>query len=305
MKTLDLEAVQAFVLVADLRSFTRAADALDSTQSAISLKLKRLEDRLGHRLIERTPRMVRLSPKGEVFLQAARTLLGAHDDALGVLSRERTTLKVGISHHIVGDDLPVLLRHVHSADPGLLVEMRVSSSRDIEAEFDRGALDAALVLRHDDSRRDGETLLEEQFGWMAAPEWIHHPGEPLRLATQAYPCRVRAMAVGALDEARVPWVEVFVGGGIATIGAAAQAGLAVAALAQRVAPPGTVDVGPRLGLPSLPSREVVLYSSTSDPQVRAALRTLVSAFRSTPARMPERVRHELSAEVPQPAYQPA
>lgn len=286
MKTLDLDAVQAFVLVADLHSFTRAADALNSTQSAVSLKLKRLEARLGHRLIERTPRKVRLSRTGEVFLQAARRLLDAHDDALGALTRERTTLKVGISHHIVGHELPVLLRHVHSADPGLLVELRVSSSRDIEAEFDRGALDAALVLRHDDSRRDGEILLNEPFGWMAVPDWAHREGEPLRLATQAYPCRVRAMAVGALDEARVPWVEVFVGGGIATIGAAAQAGLAVAALALRVAPPGTVDIGSRLGLPSLPSREVVLYSSTSDAQVRAALRTLVSAFRSTPANAP-------------------
>ncbi|MDE1180848.1 LysR family transcriptional regulator [Paraburkholderia sp.] len=282
MKTLDLEAVQAFLLVADLRSFTRAADALDSTQSAISLKLKRLEERLGQRLIERTPRMVRLSPKGEIFLQAARNLLAAHDDALAALTRERTTLKVGISHHIVGGDLPVLLRHVHSADPGLLVEMRVSSSRDIEADFDRGSLDAALVLRHDDSRRDGETLMAEPFGWMATPDWPHRDGDPLRLATQAYPCRVRAMAVGALRDARLPWVEVFVGGGIATIGAAAQAGLAVAPLALRVAPVGTVDVGPRLGLPPLPSRDVVLYSATSDPQVRAALRTLVSAFRSTP-----------------------
>ncbi len=46
MRALDLEAVQAFVLVADLRSFTRAADILDTTQSAISLKLKRLEERL-------------------------------------------------------------------------------------------------------------------------------------------------------------------------------------------------------------------------------------------------------------------
>ncbi len=40
MKALDIEAVQAFVLVADLKSFTRAAEALDTTQSAISLKIK-------------------------------------------------------------------------------------------------------------------------------------------------------------------------------------------------------------------------------------------------------------------------
>ena len=50
MKVLDLDAVRAFVLVADLHSFTRAADALDTTQSAVSLKLKRLEAHLGKQL---------------------------------------------------------------------------------------------------------------------------------------------------------------------------------------------------------------------------------------------------------------
>ncbi|MBN3814779.1 LysR family transcriptional regulator, partial [Paraburkholderia sp. Ac-20347] len=62
MKPLDLDAVRAFVLVAELRSFTRAADALDTTQSAVSLKLKRLESHLGRQLLERTPRVVRLAP---------------------------------------------------------------------------------------------------------------------------------------------------------------------------------------------------------------------------------------------------
>lgn len=279
MKPLDLEAVEAFLLVADLRSFTRAADALNSTQSVVSQKLKRLEERLGHRLIERTPRMVRLSPKGEIFLRAARSLLEAHDEALSTLARERTTLKVGLSHHIVGPDLPVVLRHFHRADPGMLVELRIASSRDVEADFDRGTLDAALVLRHDDSRRDGDTLHAEPFGWMAAPDWIWHEGEPLCIATQAAPCRIRAMAIGALQASGVPWVEVFVGGGIAALAAAAQAGLAVAPLARRIAPLGTEDIGPRFGLPSLPSRDVVLYSATTDTQVRAGLRTLIGAFR--------------------------
>lgn len=282
MRALDLEAVQAFVLVADLRSFTRAADILDTTQSAISLKLKRLEERLGHKLIERTPRMVRLSAKGDAFLPSARSLLAAQESAITSLERERTLLKVGISHHIVGSELPSLLKHMHNADPALIVEMRVSTSREVEAEFDQGALDAAIVLRHDDNRRDGDVLLNETFGWMAATHWKHRVGEPLRLATQAYPCRVRAMAVAALEEARMPWTEVFVGGGVATIGAAVQAGLAVAAMPQRVAPPGTIDVGARFGLPPLPSRDVVLYSSTTDRHVRSALRTLSHAFKSTP-----------------------
>ncbi|WP_224023372.1 helix-turn-helix domain-containing protein, partial [Burkholderia vietnamiensis] len=77
MKVLDLDAVRAFVLVADLASFTRAADALGTTQSAVSLKLKRLEARLGKPLLARTPRVVKLAPDGENFLSAARTLLDA------------------------------------------------------------------------------------------------------------------------------------------------------------------------------------------------------------------------------------
>ncbi len=64
MKALDIEAVQAFVLVADLSSFTRAAQAMETTQSAVSLKIRRLEDGLGRRLLERTPRLVRLSAEG-------------------------------------------------------------------------------------------------------------------------------------------------------------------------------------------------------------------------------------------------
>src|SRR3954466_11442849 len=78
---LDLDAVQAFVHVAELDSFTRAAEAMRTTQSAVSLKLKRLERRLGCRLIERTPRHVQLSAQGAVFLDHARQLLEVHERA--------------------------------------------------------------------------------------------------------------------------------------------------------------------------------------------------------------------------------
>ena len=67
-RPLDLDAIEAFVRIAELGSFTRAADAMQTTQAAVSLKLKRLEDRLGCRLIDRTPRHVELSARGAAFL---------------------------------------------------------------------------------------------------------------------------------------------------------------------------------------------------------------------------------------------
>jgi DNA-binding transcriptional LysR family regulator len=89
------------------------------------------------------------------------------------------------------------------------------------------------------------------------------------------------MALTALDAAGVAWTEAFVGGGVATICAAVSAGLGVAVLCRRVAPPGTTDVGARLGLPALPTRDVMLYSNVSDAEGRRAVRALAAAIRST------------------------
>ena len=128
MKALDVEAVQAFVLVADLNSFTRAAEAMDTTQSAVSLKIKRLEDGLGRRLLERTPRLVRLSAEGSAFLGAARNLVAAHQSAIGAFVVEHRRLVVGISRHIVGTELPSLLKRMNATDPGLVMQLHVDTS---------------------------------------------------------------------------------------------------------------------------------------------------------------------------------
>src|SRR5579885_3309678 len=99
--TLDLTAVRAFVLTADLMSFTRAADRLGTSQAAVSMKLRRLEAQLNKRLLERTPRYVRLSADGTAFLPAARHLLQAHDLAMAATDAERRRLSIGISQHLV------------------------------------------------------------------------------------------------------------------------------------------------------------------------------------------------------------
>ncbi|QEI08738.1 LysR family transcriptional regulator [Pigmentiphaga aceris] len=283
MKPLDVEAVQAFLMVAELKSFTRAAELMDSTQSAISLKIKRLEEGVGRRLLERTPRLVRLSAAGTAFLEPARQFVAAHEGAVASFGDKPRRLVVGISHHVVGSELPGMLRQLGRSASGLQIDMRVASSADLLDAFDRGLLDVAIVLRHDNRRLDGEVILEETFGWMAAPDFDWQRNAPLRLAAQAAPCSVRQMAVDALGEAGIAWTEVFVGGGLMTVGAAASAGLAVAALGQRVAPRDTVDVGTRLGLPPLPSRDVVLYATATDAQARSALRALRAALRATAA----------------------
>jgi DNA-binding transcriptional LysR family regulator len=90
---------------------------------------------------------------------------------------------------------------------------------------------------------------------------------------------VRDIATRALDEAGIAWTEVFLGGGSSAVTAAVSAGLAMAVFSCRLAPSGTVEVGERFRLPRLPSSEIVLHSTLTDPKSRAALRTLAAAFR--------------------------
>src|SRR4029079_17751946 len=127
-KTLDLDAVQAFALVASLTNFTRVAEASGTTQAAVSLKLKRLEGFLGRRLVERTPRSVRLNAErrgvlaprsvrltadGEAFLPHARALLEANQRALAPAAASLHRLRLGISDHAVGTEVPLMPRRAH------------------------------------------------------------------------------------------------------------------------------------------------------------------------------------------------
>ncbi|RUX33855.1 LysR family transcriptional regulator [Mesorhizobium sp. M2A.F.Ca.ET.042.01.1.1] len=279
MTSLDVDAVRTFVMVAELQSFTRAAAALDSTQATISVKLRRLEEKLGARLIERTPRRVSLSARGAVFLPAAREFLAAHERAMAEFSTTPCRLALGFVDHVAGPELSVLLAQLHAHDPSLALSMRIETSSLLEEAFDRGELDAVIVHRESDRR--GKTLSRTQYGWFAAPtfEWRH--GTPLRLALLSTVCTCpdRLRAIEALDRAGIAWDEAFLGGGGTAVNIAVSAGFAVAALAHRVIPHGLIDVGRKLGLPPIPSSEIVLHSHALAPRAREALSMLTTAFR--------------------------
>jgi len=279
---LDLESVHAFVLVSDFLSFTRAGEAMNLPQSAVSLKIKRLEEQLGRRLLERTPRQVSVTIEGRVFLDFARSLLSSHQAAVNAFDdRSQLRLRVGVSLHIVGQELPKLLEKMYLRNPSVLLELSVASSIYVFQSFESGELDAALVLELDNRRQAGKAVLKEEFVWMGSPTYKHIPGTPLRLASEPRPCGVRAMAIDQLDKHGIPWVEVFIGGGITTIGAAVSAGFAIAALGTRVAPAGAIDIGRRLGLPPLPKRDVLLYSNSTDKVAQGYLTEFVATLKAT------------------------
>lgn len=277
-RPLDLELVRAFVHVAELSSFTRAAEALGGTQAGVSLKLRKLEDRLGRTLLERTPRLVRLTADGAAFLERARRLLAADREARLWEVAPPRRLRLGISDHVTGDTLPGLLRRLAAASPGLVFDIRMGFSRLLLDAFDAGDLDA-VVVRREGNRRDGQMLRQDRYGWFAGAGWRADDGR-LPLALLAAPCGVRAAAIAALDSAAIGWREAFTGGSVSSVGAAVAAGLAVAPMATHLAPAGSVEVGPALNLPALPSATVMLVARAGDALAKTALRELAAFLRA-------------------------
>jgi len=278
MSTLDIDAVASFLRAAELKSFTRAAEALGTTQSLVSTRVKRLEDGLGRLLLQRHPRLVRLTAEGERFLPAARDLLAAHGKALAAFTAAPEHIAVGISEQAVGAEVPAVLARLTAHDPGIVINLRIEPSRMLEDAFERGELDVVIVRRLA-AGRTGEVLRDDAVGWFATPALVRQPDAPVPLVSLVAECRLRRHSMDTLDRAGITWREAFVGGGMAAVAAAVQVGLGVSPLAARIAPAGTVDIGPAWGLPSLGGSQVVLRSNVATPRAGAFVRELAAAFR--------------------------
>src|SRR5260370_42217176 len=165
---LDISTVQAFLLVAELRSFPRAAEALGTTQAAISMKLQRLETVLGKRLVERSPRAVGLTADGAAFADRARALVEAHDRALSGQEPARQQLSLGISDHAAGPELVPLLERLHAVSSQLALAVTIGFSRDLLDAYDAGRIVAGIV-RQEGSRRGGGKLAGDEYGRVRSP----------------------------------------------------------------------------------------------------------------------------------------
>ena len=119
----DPELLTAFV--ADHRSFTRAATALNRAQSAVSMQIKRLEERLGTELFHRTKVNVDLSLAGEGLLGYARRILLLNDEAVGHLQQHKVEgrVRLGVMDDYGSFVVPPVLASFVAAYPRIHIEM--------------------------------------------------------------------------------------------------------------------------------------------------------------------------------------
>ena len=166
---LDPELLQAFVAVADQRSFTRAAAALNRTQSAVSMQIKRLEERVGVELFHRTKANVDLSSAGEGLLGYARRILTLNDEAVARLREHKVAgvVRLGVMDDYGTAILPPILATFLASYPLIHVEMETGLTSGMPARL--GEAYDLVIAMHPVGRGDGDSYDASRRSGRPAP----------------------------------------------------------------------------------------------------------------------------------------
>lgn len=284
----DTSLLRTFVAICDCGSFTKAAQEVNLTQSAVSLHVKRLEDQVGARLIVRNARGIRLTAQGEVLQSYARRILALYKEAERSLSRNGAGLiRIGVPEYFDLHTLSSLLRQFSARYPAVRLQIELGIGPDISALLDEGELDLAIVS-HEIGEGDGIPLRRERRVWAAGRGMKLSPDEPAPLALYPPFCRWRQLAMEELDQAGRSWKLEIQSAGTAGILAALDANLAITILPEFNLPPTFKVLGRAEALPELPDFEFVLRrSGTRSPAASHLAELIVNFFQLSSALLPE------------------
>jgi DNA-binding transcriptional LysR family regulator len=278
---LDTDQLRSFLAIVDEGSFTRAAERVHKTQSAVSMHIRRLEEQLGCALFVKQGRGARLTAEGEQLVEYARRILREEAGALAALSRKglRGTVRFGVPDDYAEAFLADILLRFNHRHP--LVEIAVSCENSVElsALVRAGAIDLALVTDFEDLE-GFELIREEPLRWVASTRFKAPAGEPLPLALGSPSCIWRRVADEALEGKRGRVRSLFVSRNYSAIGAVVRAGLAATVLPEGLIVDGLRSIGDAEGLPPLPLTRMGLIrrpghaSREADALAQAARETI-------------------------------
>jgi DNA-binding transcriptional LysR family regulator len=266
MPILDIDLLQAFVSVQQAGGFSHAAEALGRTQPAISLQIKRLEDRVGARVFERSRRGdLALTPAGLRLLDYAQRILTLHDEAVTsiVAPDIKSHLRLGILEELGHSRLPSILRSFSRVFPQASPQIRVALSYAVLSELYHGRLDLAVVAA-EPAGENGIVLWSEPLVWVGSSSAPVLSRAPLPFVSLPDPCFYRRYALQALAAADLKWNQACMSSTMAGVRASVIAGLGISVMAKAEVTEGLRALGPDIGLPSLPAAQLVIYYRIRD-----------------------------------------
>ncbi|WP_421696348.1 LysR substrate-binding domain-containing protein [Aestuariivirga sp.] len=256
---LDIDLLKTFLAISDTGSFTRAAEEVNKTQSAVSMQMKRLEELLGRPLFARDGRASRFTPDGERLIEYARRLVSLNDEAVATFQRPELTgtVRFGTPDDYADRFLPEILARFARTHPLVTVDVDCLNTSVLFERTKRGEMDLALVTFGCNVSTD-EPVRHEPLVWVASARHSTHLLEVLPLAVSHGGCEWRSTVLTALEKMNRKFRIAYSSPNSNAVNAAVQSGLAVGAVPELCVRPGMRVLTEKDGFPSLGSFEIGL-----------------------------------------------
>jgi len=254
MVQLDVESLRTLITVLDWGSMTRAAQQLGMSQSAVSWKIKRLEQRVGRPLLIRDGHDLRPTRDGRALLDDARAMVEIHDRAVQRLaSPEFTgTIRVGSNEEVGASRLAGILGRLKALHPAATIEFVVDQSRQLAPQLERGRIDVAVIqVTEEEVRPDDIVLWTEELRWATHRDMPYDDGV-VPLITYGANGFYRPVSEPILERYGVRYRYTITAPTSANVRAAVEAGLGVAVLGERFLGDDVVEWGRAAELDPLP-----------------------------------------------------
>jgi len=270
---MDVDQLRTFIAIAETGSFTRAAEVVHKTQSAVSMQMKRLEERLDRPVFARDGRASKLTEDGERLLDYARRIVKLNIEALAAFSEAELSgrVRLGIPDDYADRYLPEIMARFSRAYPGVELTISCQSSIELIELIDDNELDLAIVTNCS-SKRPAEVFRRERLLWVSSNRHSIHLEERLPLALGRPSCAWRQSAIEYLETIGRPYHVLFTSANAGAVAAAVLSGLAVSVFPESALRPGMRVLTPAEGFPELPSCNVGLIRNPHErPKLADAL----------------------------------
>lgn len=261
---LDLDQLQTFCVIADCGSFTETARRVHKTQSAVSMQIKRLEERLGHSLFIRDGRSVRLTPEGDGLYSRARRMLRINAEIIDMFSNTGDltgTIRFGVPDDYAVKLLPVVLSSFQRSHPKIAVDVKCMASEDLLDGMREGRFDL-IVFSQGTMHEFGELFRTEKMHWVCSHGGQARGSEPLPIAAGPTTCCWRNDALEGLSRKDVDYRIAYTSSDATSISSAVLADLAVGFLPESALQPGMVSIGEEMGLPKLNDAQIAMLRAS-------------------------------------------
>lgn len=260
---LDLDQLQSFCAIADCGSFTEAARRVNKTQSAVSMQIKRLEERLGDELFLRDGRTVVLTEQGEALYAKARRMLRLNAEIVDMFSDEDLagSIRFGVPDDYAVRLLPVILSSFQKTHPRIAVDVRCQPSEELLEGMKAGKYDV-IVFTQGTHQEYGELFRTEKVFWVASQGGNALGIEPLPLATGSHNCCWRTNALDALTRIGRDFRVAYTSSNALAITSAVMSDLAVGFLPESALQPGMQVISEAPGLPRLNDAQIALMRAS-------------------------------------------